>query len=144
MNRGAWRATVHWGHKETQESSSTQQFKSINSSALSFFYGPYMTTGKTIALTRWTFVRNKTECKTKRIQVRLLCRFSQSIMLVTGLPWWLIGKEPACNTGEHMQCRRPSFNLWIGKILWRRKQQLTPYSCLENPMGRGVVCKSRT
>ena len=41
-----------------QESSSTPQFKSINSSA--FFIvqlsHPYMTTGKTIALTRWTFV----------------------------------------------------------------------------------------
>ena len=36
------------------------QFKSINSSALSFLYSPtltsYMTTGKTIALTRRTFV----------------------------------------------------------------------------------------
>ena len=43
------------------ESFPTQQFKSINSSALSFLYSPtlshaYMTTGKTIALTRWTFV----------------------------------------------------------------------------------------
>ena len=34
------------------------QFKTINSSVLSFLYSPhpYMTTGKTIALTRWTFV----------------------------------------------------------------------------------------
>ena len=36
------------------------QFKSINSSVLSFLYSslshPYMTTGKTIDLTRWTFV----------------------------------------------------------------------------------------
>ena len=40
----------------TQESSPTPQFKSINSSALSFLHSPYMTTGKTIALTRWTFV----------------------------------------------------------------------------------------
>ena len=81
---------------------------------------PYMTIGKSIALTRWTFVGKQTEYKTKRIQVRLLCRFYQSIRLVTGLPWRLIGKEPACNT-EHLQCRRPSFNLWIGKIPWRRK-----------------------
>ena len=80
----------------------------------------YMTIGKSIALTRWTFVGKQTEYKTKRIQVRLLCRFYQSIRLVTGLPWRLIGKEPACNT-EHLQCRRPSFNLWIGKIPWRRK-----------------------
>ena len=42
-----------------KESSLTPQFKSINSLALSFLYSPtlpYMTTGKTIALTRWTFV----------------------------------------------------------------------------------------
>ena len=47
--------------QETQESSPTPQFKSINSSVLSFLYSPaltsYMTTGKTIALTRDTFVR---------------------------------------------------------------------------------------
>ena len=44
----------------TLRSSPTSQFKSINSSALSLLYvqlsHPYMTTGKTIALTRWTFV----------------------------------------------------------------------------------------
>ena len=44
---------------DTQESSPTPQFKSINS-ALSFFRvqlsHPYMTIGKTISLTRWTFV----------------------------------------------------------------------------------------
>ena len=46
----------------TQESSPTPQFERINSSVLSFLHSPtltispYMTTGKTIALTRWTFV----------------------------------------------------------------------------------------
>ena len=43
----------------SQESSPTPQFKSITSSSLSFFTvqlsHPYMTTGKAIALTRWTF-----------------------------------------------------------------------------------------
>ena len=47
---------VQW----TLKSSPTPQFKSINSSVLSFHYSPtltsYMTTGKTIALARWTFV----------------------------------------------------------------------------------------
>ena len=42
------------------ESSPTPQFKSINSLALIFLYRPtltsYITTGKTIALKRWTFV----------------------------------------------------------------------------------------
>ena len=40
-------------------SSPIPQFKSINFSVLSFLYSPthpYITTGKTIALTRWTFV----------------------------------------------------------------------------------------
>ena len=43
-----------------KKSSPAPQFKSINSSALSFLYGPtltsYMTTEKTIALTRWTLI----------------------------------------------------------------------------------------
>src|SRR5574341_567115 len=46
--------------RDSQESSPTPQFKSINSLALSLLHSPtltsYMTTGKTIALTRWTFV----------------------------------------------------------------------------------------
>ena len=47
--------------KDSQESSPIPQLKSINSSVLSFLYSPtwlypYMTTGKTIALTRRTFV----------------------------------------------------------------------------------------
>ena len=43
-----------------KESSPAPQFESIDSSALSLLYiqlaHPYMTTGKTTALTRWTFV----------------------------------------------------------------------------------------
>ena len=45
--------------RDSQQSSPTPQLKSNNSSALSLLYGfsqPHMTTGKTIALTRWTFV----------------------------------------------------------------------------------------
>ena len=52
--------------RDSQESSPTPQFKSTNSSVLSFLYSPtwtffivshlYMTPGKTIALTRQTFV----------------------------------------------------------------------------------------
>ena len=42
--------------RDSQESSPTPQFKSINSSALSFLHSPYMTTGKIIALTRQIFV----------------------------------------------------------------------------------------
>ena len=46
----------------SQESPPTPQFKGINSSALSFLHSPTLTsihdTGKTIALTKWTFVGN--------------------------------------------------------------------------------------
>ena len=46
----------------TQESSLTSRFKSIILQHSAFFIVqlsyPYMTTGKTIALTRWTFVNN--------------------------------------------------------------------------------------
>ena len=46
--------------RDSQESFPTPQFKSINSLVLSFFIfqlsHSYMTTGKTKALTRWTFV----------------------------------------------------------------------------------------
>ena len=46
--------------RDSQESSPPPQFQTINSSALSFLYGPTLTTThdywKTIALTRWTFV----------------------------------------------------------------------------------------
>ena len=47
--------------RDFQESSPTPQFKNINSPALSFLYGPTLTSihdswKKTIALTRWTFV----------------------------------------------------------------------------------------
>ena len=37
-----------------------------------------------------------------------------------GLPWWL-RRLSVC-----LQCRRPGFDPWVGKILWRRKRQSTP------------------
>ena len=49
--------------RDSQESSVTPQFKSISSLALSFpTLISYMTTGKTIALTRWTFVGKVMSC----------------------------------------------------------------------------------
>ena len=54
-----WTGLIFYSPRDSQESSPTPQFKSINYSALRFILQPsypYMTTGKTIALTRWTFV----------------------------------------------------------------------------------------
>ena len=59
--------------RDSQESSPTPKFKSINSSVLSFLYSLtltlYMTTGKTISLTRWTFVG-----KVMSLLFNMLCR----------------------------------------------------------------------
>ena len=40
-----------------------------------------------------------------------------------GLPRWLSGKESTCQCGR---CKRSGFDLWVGKIPWRRKCQPTP------------------
>ena len=39
---------------------------------------------------------------------------------IHGLPWWL-RQSSIC-----LQCRRPGFNPWVGKIPWRRAWQSTP------------------
>ena len=36
-----------------------------------------------------------------------------------GLPWWLRQQR------IYLQCRRPGFGPWVGKICWRRKWQPT-------------------
>ena len=52
-----------------------------------------------------------------------------------GLPWWLRQKS-VC-----LQCGRPEFDPWVGKIPWRRKWQPTPVLLLENPMDGGAWCR---
>ena len=46
--------------------------------------------------------------------------FFNDIKTWNGLSSWLGGKESTC------QCRRHGFHLWVRKIPWRRKWQLTP------------------
>ena len=42
------------------------------------------------------------------------------IVFFAVLPWWLRWQS------VWLQCRRPGFNPWVGKIPWRRKWQSTP------------------
>ena len=71
--------------QDTQESSPTPQFKSIDSLVLSFLYSPTLTSihdyWKTIALNRWTFVG--------KVMSLLICFPNSSV-----------GKESACNAGD--------------------------------------------
>ena len=47
-------------------------------------------------------------------------------IIISGLPWWLSGKESVCHVGDCLPCRRHRFIPRVGKIPWRRKWQLTP------------------
>ena len=49
-----------------------------------------------------------------------LQRIRHDLATKQGLPWWL-RQSSVC-----LQCRRPGFNPWVGKISWRRKWQSTP------------------
>ena len=43
---------------------------------------------------------------------------------------WPTRGFPSSSAGKagRLQCRRPQFNSWLGKILWRRDRLPTPYS----------------
>ena len=88
---------------------------------------PYMTTGKTISLTRQTFVG-------KEMSLFLIC--------CLGLSWAsLIAQlvKKIC-----LQCRRPGFNSWVRKICWRRDRLSTPlflgFSC--GSAGKESACNA--
>ena len=48
------------------------------------------------------------------------------LRLCISFPGGSVIKESACNAGDPPECRRSEFNLWFGKIPWRRKWQRTP------------------
>ena len=58
---------------------------------------------------------------------------ANGIISFFGLPWWLRWIR------IYLQCRRPGFDPWVGKIPWRREwQPVLQYSCLKNSMDRGA------
>ena len=69
----------------------------------------------------WCFLTSK-----MKVQILHYCVF------VLRLPWWLSGKEPAC------QCRRRGFNPWVGTSPWRGYGNPLQHSCLGNPMDSGA------
>ena len=91
---------------------------------------PYMNTGKTIALTMWTFVS-----KVMSLLFYTLSRFVKAILLrskhsAKGFPGGSDSKESACNTGD------------LGSIPGSERSPgegngyPLHYSCLENSMDR--------
>ena len=55
-----------------------------------------------------------------------------------GSPGGLVSKKSACNAGDYLQCTRPKFDPWFGKIFWEGNGNQLQYSCLGNPMDRGA------
>ena len=82
---------------------------------------PYMTTGKTIALTRQTSVS-----KVMSLLFNMLSR------LVHSFPGGSEGKVSACNAGD------PGSIPGLGRSPGEKKGNPLQYSCLENPMDRGA------
>ena len=72
--------------RDYQESSPTPQFRSINLQCSAFFIvqlsHPYMTTGKTIALTRWTFVGKVTSLLLNMLSRLVITFFPRSKYLL--------------------------------------------------------------
>ena len=93
-----WTGWISFVPRDSQESSPTPQFKSINSSVLSFLHiqlsHPYMTTGKTTALTRWTFV-GKVMSLLFNILSRLVITFlpRSKCLLISWLQWFWSPKK---------------------------------------------------
>ena len=56
--------------------------------------------------------------------------------ILNGLPRWCGGKELAC---QCRKCKRPRLDLWIWKVPWRKKCQLTPEFLLGKSMDRGAT-----
>ena len=81
---------------------------------------------------RWVgmCVCHKREVRTAR---RKTCHCTQrSRRWHNRLPWWLRGKEPAC---QRKSCE---LDPWVQKTPWRGKWHPLQHSCLENPMDRGA------
>ena len=58
----------------------------------------------------------------------------QAPKMENGLPWWVSGKEPACNAGA---ARDADLIPRLGRCPGGGRGNPLQYSCLKNPMGRG-------
>ena len=65
-------------------------------------------------------------CVIDQLVLNFFFFFNWSVVL--GLPWWL-RRSSVC-----LQCGRPRFNPWVGKIPWRRKWQPTPVKWQPTPV----------
>ena len=129
---------LNWSPKHSQESSPAPHFKSINSWVLSLCMVQvshlYLTTGKTIALTRWISVGKVVSFLFSTLS-RFVMAFFQGASIFSFYDcshhpkwfWspspplkWQGSKESTCQCRRH---KRGGFNPPVGKMPWRRNQQ---------------------
>ena len=70
------------------------------------------------------------------------CCYQYLLFMDNGFPRGSDGKESACKKKKKricLQCKRPGFNLWVGKIAWRRDWQPTPVSLPRKSHGQGSL-----
>ena len=127
-----WLVESPYSPSDSQESSPTPQFKSINSLALSFLYSPTLTSiydyWKAITLTRWTFVGKV---------ISLL--FNMLSTLAWKNPWM---EEPGrLQSMWSLRVRHDwatSLSLFTF-MYWRRKWQPTPVFLPGESQGQGSL-----
>ena len=153
---------IHWfdllAVQEILIVSQTPQFKSISSSVLSFLFSPtltsYMTTGKTIALTIWTFVSKVMSLlfnTLSRFVIAFLPRSKRLLISSRARIWSLVYLTPNPILGiktlslpeaslvaqrKEYACQ---FKPWVGKICWRRKCQPTPVFLAGKSHGQRIL-----
>ena len=64
--------------------------------------------------------RHPGQCKRRELGEREIYWHQNSPSHHCGLPWWFRWYR------IHLQCGRPGFDPWVGKIFWRREQLPTP------------------
>ena len=125
---------------DSQESTPTSQFKSINSSAVSFSH-PYMTTRKTIALTRCTFIGKVMSLLFNMLSRLVIWRrqwHPTPVLLPGKSHGWrsLVGCNP-WGRWESDMTERLHFHFSLSCIGEGNGNPLQ-CSCLENPRDRGA------
>ena len=98
----------------------------FSASSLSLFYNSYNPSPQRPLIWHKSVLMKETFSS----QLGSVFFFPNVIIVLWGLPWWLRWQR-IC-----LQCGRPGFNPWVGKIPWRRSGY--PLQYLENSMGRGA------
>ena len=143
MDRRAWRDTVHGvARSRTWLSTPSNKFlRQIEGDVGNLLNQIYFYNEEVLRSTRSYLSSpgcNKVSFINCRNSDKLCQNYSsgEPSLEITWLPWWLSWQR------IHLQCRRPGFDPWVGKIPWRRERLRIPvfwpweFQGLYSPWGR--------